>query len=161
MMPTFHRSNDIHFPMLIQMGKCRQKGCKMFGKFGPKNSKCPGNHDYLTRSHHTFKDLIGLREKSESNNTDFENSIGICESVMQGRCLNVGYPGMVCMSCANDGYYSKTIKPNEEMLIDVFVNKYYAACELALFCPLQKINFHDVIDDSYEDEMEDDNSIIT
>ena len=49
----------------------------------------------------------------------------------------------------------------EEMLIDVFVNKYYAACELALFCPLQKINFHDVIDDSYEDEMEDDNSIIT
>ena len=62
-MPTFQRSNDIHFPMLIQMGKCRQKGCKMFGKFGPKNSTCSGTLGYYTRSHHTFEDLIGLGEK--------------------------------------------------------------------------------------------------
>ena len=84
-MPTFQRSNDIHFPMLIQMGKCRQKGCKMFGKFVPKNSTCPGKHCYNTRSKHTFEELISLREQSESNHTDFENSVGICQSIMQGK----------------------------------------------------------------------------
>ena len=131
----------------------------MNGKFGPIGSTCPGNHAYNTRRTHNFEVLLNITEQNESNHADFENSIGICNGILEGSCLHVGYPGMMCLSCTNKGCYNKMIKPVDDMLIDVFVVKYYAACERAHYCPLRKIEFNPTIEESDSEELDDDMSI--
>ena len=73
----------------------------MVRKFGPICSWCPGNHVYNTQR------LANLKKQIESNHLEFKEYISVCPAMLERTCLQVGYPGMICIRCINTGKYKR------------------------------------------------------
>jgi len=140
-MPRFVRlecSERAHLPMVVKMGKCRVGYCPRFDEWGPVGSYCPSTHQYNTRSAHKFQKDLCDDEKSLSNETDFQDFIGVCPITT---CLEIGSPGMTCHRCLRVNFDSTLVKPEERFYLDFFVAYYYPACKKRNFSALRKIVF--------------------
>ena len=118
---------DRDTPLLVRMGICRDLECRHFGMHGPCRAVCPGNHRYPTRrSKHVFLPYVNSIEKHTSDGHDHANRIGKCT-----KCIEVGYPGMVCMPCSERGhsnvFKSVLFSRNENVFITYYGNTSHLA----------------------------------
>ena len=147
-------------PVLLRMGLCRDKDCKIFDSHGPAGCICPGNNKYFTRgSCRKFDVLRTRREQLRSSTVEHSQNIGFCAG---NTCFRVGYPGMVCMKCSKDGVYNTFVPIAEQSYTSVYIRHYLADNEDEKCRMLKKVNSIDeystfaliysteVVDTSYE-----------